>query len=168
MSIVVILVFAGTLRWLPSGGYVPITEDPVQHLKGMILPAFALCFSAAGLLARLVRSSMLDVLREDYVRTAWAKGLGHRAVVLRHALKNALIPFVTAVGLEFGGLLGGLVVVEQIFSWPGVGWLMIQSITHRDYAVVQGAVLLVATGFVVINLCVDVLYAYLDPRIRYR
>jgi ABC-type dipeptide/oligopeptide/nickel transport system permease component len=100
------------------------------------------------------------------VRTAYAKGLPHRIVILRHAFKNALIPFVTVVGLQFAHLLGGLVVVEQIFSWPGVGWLMIQSITQRDVAVVQGAVLLIAPGFVLINLLVDVLYAYLDPRIH--
>ena len=116
---------------------------------------------------RFLRSSLLDVLNQDYVRTARAKGLSPGTVALRHALKNALIPFVTIVGLEMGSLLGGLVVVEQIFSWPGIGWLMINSITQRDYAVVQGAVLFVAAGVVVINLVVDVLYGYLDPRIRY-
>jgi peptide/nickel transport system permease protein len=116
---------------------------------------------------RFLRSSLLEVIGQDYVRTARAKGLGAQAVLLKHALKNALIPFVTVLGLELGALLGGLVVVEQIFAWPGIGWLMIQSIDSRDYATVQGIVLVIAAGVVLINLAVDVLYAQLDPRIHY-
>lgn len=166
LAVLLILVFAVQVHWFPPAGYTPLTENPLDNLRHAALPVLSLTLTLAAVQMRFLRSGLLDVLGQDYVRTAYAKGLAHRTVVLRHALKNALIPFVTVVGLEFGGLLGGLVVVEQIFSWPGVGWLMIQSITQRDYAVVQGAVLLVATGFVTVNLLVDVLYAYLDPRIR--
>jgi peptide/nickel transport system permease protein len=166
LAILLILLLAVERRWFPPAGYVPFTQDPADNLRHAALPVLALTLTLAAVQMRFLRSSLLDVIGQDYVRTAYAKGLRHRTVVLRHALKNALIPFVTVVGLEFGQLLGGLVVVEQIFSWPGVGWLMVQSITQRDYAVVQGAVLLVATGFVTINLLVDIGYAYLDPRIR--
>ena len=166
LAVLLILLLALKTRWFPAAGYVPLTEDPLLNLRHAALPVLSLTLTLAAVQMRFLRSSLLDVIGQDYIRTAYAKGLRHRAVVLRHALKNALIPFVTVVGLEFGHLLGGLVVVEQIFAWPGVGWQMIQAITQRDYAVVQGAVLLVATGFVTINLLVDVLYAYLDPRIR--
>lgn len=167
LAILLIALFAVNARLLPAAGYVDLLADPLANLRHAALPVLSVGLTLAAVQMRFLRSSLLDVIGQDYVRTAHAKGLAHRVVVLRHALKNALIPFVTAVGLEFGSLLGGLVVVEQIFSWPGVGWLMIQSIAQRDYAVVQGAVLLVAAGFVAINLAVDVLYAYLDPRIRY-
>ena len=166
LAVLLILFLAVQVRWFPAAGYVPLTKDPLLNLRHAALPVLSLTLTLAAVQMRFLRSSLLDVIGQDYIRTAYAKGLRHRAVVLRHALKNALIPFVTVVGLEFGHLLGGLVVVEQIFAWPGVGWQMIQAITQRDYAVVQGAVLLVATGFVTINLLVDVLYAYLDPRIR--
>lgn len=167
LAVLLIGALAVNLRLFPPAGYADFTADPLANLHYAALPVLSVALTLAAVQMRFLRSSMLDVIGQDYVRTAHAKGLAHRAVVMRHALKNALIPFVTAVGLEFGSLLGGLVVVEQIFSWPGVGWLIVQSIAHRDYAVVQGAVMLVATGFVLINLVVDVLYAYLDPRIRY-
>jgi peptide/nickel transport system permease protein len=167
LAILLILVLAVQARWLPAAGYEDLLTNPTRNLQHAALPVLSVALTLAAVQMRFLRSSLLDVIGQDYVRTAHAKGLTHQVVVLRHALKNALIPFVTAVGLEFGSLLGGLVVVEQIFSWPGVGWLVIQSISHRDYAVVQGAVLLVAAGFVVVNLLVDVAYAYLDPRIRY-
>jgi len=163
-----ILFFAVRLRWLPPAGYVAFTDNPGQNLRDITLPVVSLALTLAAVQMRFLRSGLLEVIREDYVRTAHAKGLPSHLVVRRHALKNALIPFVTVVGLQFGGLLGGLVVIEQIFSWPGVGWLMVQSIGERDYAVVEGVVLLVATGFVVVNLLVDLLYALLDPRIHYR
>ncbi len=166
LGILLILFFAVRLRWLPSGGYTPITEDPVAHFKGMILPAFALGFSSAGLLARLVRSSMLDVLREDYVRTAWAKGLAGRAVVVRHALRNALIPALTVIGTSVGALLGGAVVTETVFTIPGMGRLVVQSIARRDYPVIQGAVMTIAMSYILVNLVVDLLYVYADPRVR--
>ena len=167
LGIVLILVFAVRLKWVPAGGYVPIEEDPVQHFKGMILPAFTLGFSAAGLLARLVRSSMLDVLRDDYIRTAMAKGLKFRKVVAGHALRNALIPAITVIGYSLGALLGGAVVTETVFNIPGMGRLVVQSISRRDYPLIQGAIMLIAGIYVLVNLLVDVLYVYIDPRIRY-
>jgi peptide/nickel transport system permease protein len=167
LAVLLILLLAVQVRWFPAAGFAELAEDPVRNLHHATLPVLSVALTLAAVQMRFLRSSLLDVIAQDYIRTAYAKGLRHQAVVLRHALKNTLIPFVTVVGLEFGNLLGGLVVVEQIFSWPGIGWLMIQSITQRDYAVIQGAVLLTATGFVAINLLVDVAYAYLDPRIRY-
>jgi peptide/nickel transport system permease protein len=167
LGILLILIFAVRLDWVPSGGYTPITEDPVEHFKGMILPAFTLGFASAGLLARLVRSSMLDVLREDYVRTAMAKGLQYRQVVSRHALRNALIPAITVIGYSLGGLLGGAVVTETVFTIPGMGRLVVQSIARRDYPLIQGAIMIIAAIYVIVNLIVDILYVYIDPRIRY-
>jgi peptide/nickel transport system permease protein len=167
LAILLITVLAVNRQLFPPAGYQDFFTSPVENLRYAALPVLSVGLTLAAVQMRFLRSSMLDVVGQDFVRTAHAKGLQHRVVVLRHALKNALIPFVTAVGLEFGSLLGGLVVVEQIFSWPGVGWLMIQSISQRDYNVVQGAVLLVATTFLLINLAVDIVYAYLDPRIRY-
>jgi peptide/nickel transport system permease protein len=166
LGILLILVFAVRLRWLPSGGYVAIEEDPAAHFKAMLLPAFALGFSAAGLLARLVRSSMLDVLREDYVRTAFAKGLPEQLVIVRHALRNALIPALTIIGISIGALLGGAVVTETVFTIPGMGRLVVQSIARRDYPVIQGAIIAIAMTYVLVNLVVDVLYVYIDPRVR--
>jgi peptide/nickel transport system permease protein len=166
LGIVLILLFAVRLRWLPSGGYVPLTEDPAQHFKSMLMPAFTLGFSSAGLLARLVRSSMLDVLREDYVRTAFAKGLPERLVVVRHALRNALIPAVTVIGTSVGALLGGAVVTETVFTIPGMGRLVVQSIARRDYPIIQGAVMTIAMTYVLVNLIVDLLYVYADPRVQ--
>jgi peptide/nickel transport system permease protein len=166
LGILLILIFSVRLRWLPSGGYVPFGEDPAAHFKGMLLPAFALGFSAAGLLARLVRSSMLDVLREDYVRTAFAKGLPEQFVIVRHALRNALIPALTVIGLSIGALLGGAVVTETVFTIPGMGRLVVQSIARRDYPVIQGAIIAIAMTYVLVNLIVDVLYVYIDPRVR--
>jgi peptide/nickel transport system permease protein len=166
MGILLILFFSVRLRWLPSGGYTPITEDPIAHFKGMLMPAFALGFSSAGLLARLVRSSMLDVLREDYVRTAYAKGLPQRLVVVRHALRNALIPALTVIGTSVGALLGGAVVTEVVFTIPGMGRLVVQSISRRDYPVIQGAIMMIAMTYVIVNLIVDLLYVYIDPRVR--
>lgn len=167
LAVLLILFFAVKVRWVPAAGYADAIQQPLANLRYAALPVISLAVTLAAIQMRYLRSSLLDVIAQDYVRTALAKGLTHRATILRHALKNALIPFVTVVGLEFANLLGGLVVIEQIFSWPGVGWLMIESITERDYAVVQGVVLLVTVSFVVINLLVDIGYAYLDPRIRY-
>lgn len=167
LGILMILLFSVRLEWLPTGGYTDINEDPVDHFKRMIMPSVALGFASAGLLARLVRSSMLETLREDYVRTARAKGLAERAVVVRHALRNALIPAVTVVGLLIGTLLGGAVVTETVFTIPGMGRLIVQSVLRRDYPVIQGAVMLIASFYVIANLLVDVLYVVIDPRISY-
>jgi peptide/nickel transport system permease protein len=166
LGILLILFFSVRLRWLPSGGYEPLTEDPVAHFKAVAMPAFALGFSSAGLLARLVRSSMLDVMREDYVRTALAKGLPMKAVVVRHALRNSLIPALTVIGTSVGALLGGAVVTETVFTIPGMGRLVVQSIARRDYPVIQGAVMVIAMTYVIVNLIVDLLYVYIDPRVR--
>jgi len=153
------LLFAVRLGWLPSG--------QMGTFKHLILPSLTLGLATAALIARITRSSMLDVLRQDYITTARSKGLAERVVTYKHALKNALIPVVTVMGLQFGTLLGGAVLVETVFSWPGIGRLMVESILRRDYPVVQGAVLLLAVTFVMINLLVDVIYAFLDPRISY-
>ena len=166
-GILLILLFAVVLGWLPSGGYVDIGEDPIEHFKYMLLPTLTLGFSAAGLLARLVRSTMLDVLNEDYVRTAYSKGLAERHVVILHAFRNALIPILTVVGVTLAGMLGGAVVIENVFNIPGLGRLLVQSVTRRDIPVVQGAVMTVAAIEVLVMLLIDLLYVYVDPRIRY-
>ncbi len=166
-GILLILLFAVVLGWLPSGGYVDIGDDPAQHFRYMLLPSLALGFSAAGLLARLVRSTMLDVLNEDYVRTAFAKGLRERHVVLLHAFRNALIPVLTVIGISLAAMLGGAVVIETVFNIPGMGRLLVQSVTRRDIPVVQGAVMTVAAVQVIVMLLLDLVYVYIDPRIRY-
>ncbi|HSW36667.1 MAG TPA: nickel ABC transporter permease [Candidatus Limnocylindrales bacterium] len=153
------LLFSVQLGWLPSGGM-----GTARHI---ILPALTLGLATAALIARITRSSMLEVLRQDYITTARSKGLVERVVIYKHALKNAMIPVVTVIGLQFGTLLGGAVLTETVFSWPGIGRLMVDSILSRDYPVVQGAVLMIAVLFVLINLIVDVIYAFLDPRISY-
>jgi ABC-type dipeptide/oligopeptide/nickel transport system permease component len=160
LAIMAILLFAVTLGWLPTSG-----RGTWIHL---VLPAGVLATGLMALLTRITRSSMLEILSEDYVRTARAKGLPRWAVLSRHALRNALIPLVTVIGLQFGYILGGAVVVETVFTWPGVGLFTIQAITNRDYPVVQAAVLILSTAVVLINLVVDLLYGLLDPRIRIR
>ena len=155
------------LHWIPPVDYVAPWENPLRNLLTMLLPAVSLGTVLAANVTRMTRSAMLDVLSRDYVRTARAKGLVERTVMLRHALKNALIPVITVSGLQVGYLLGGAVIVEQVFTLPGIGRLLLDSIYGRDYPVVQGTVLVVAFAFVVVNLIVDLLYAVLDPRISY-
>ncbi|MBX3142590.1 MAG: ABC transporter permease [Trueperaceae bacterium] len=167
LGILLILLFSLRLGWLPPAGFVPFGEAPLQNLRHMILPSLSLGLILAAATARIVRSTMLEVLSRDYVRTARAKGLSDNRVIMRHALRNALIPVVTVVGLQFGSLLGGSVIVEQIFSLPGVGRFALEGINLRDYPVVQGAVLLIAAAFVIVNLIVDIVYAVIDPRVRY-
>lgn len=167
LGILLILLFSLQLRWLPPAGYVPFTEAPLENLRHMILPAVSLGLILAAATMRIVRSTMLEVLGRDFIRTAKAKGLSPGRVIIRHALRNALIPVVTVVGLQFGSLLGGAVIIEQVFSLPGVGRFALEGINLRDYPVVQGAVLLIATAFIVVNLLVDVIYSLIDPRIRY-
>ena len=166
LSILSILLFALVLGWLPPGGYVEITKDPVLGLKSLLLPSVTLALYSAAGLSRLVRASMLEVLHEDYVRTARAKGLPGTTVLFRHALRNSLVPVATVLGLQFGRLLGGAVITESIFTWPGVGRLIIDAIGTRDYAIVQGTLLLFVVVFVLVNLLTDVSYGLLDPRIR--
>ena len=160
LGIMLILVFSVRLNWLPSSG-----RGGIEHL---ILPAITLGLFTTARITRLTRSGMLEVLNQDYIRTARAKGVGNPPVVWKHALKNAAIPIVTIVGIELGTLLGGSVITETIFAWPGVGRLSVQAIYNRDYPVVQAAVFLLSTTFVLVNLFVDLLYTYLDPRIRLR
>ena len=167
LAVLLVFVFSLQLRLLPPIGYTSPTLDLGANLKGMLMPAITLGAFAAAAIARMMRSTLLEVLSQDYVRTAWAKGLGERAVVRRHALKNALIPVVTVVGLQLGNLLGSAIVTETIFALPGVGRLVVDSIFQRDLPLVQGVVLYLAIIFLVVNLLVDILYAYLDPRIRY-
>jgi len=167
LGILLILAFSLRLGWLPPAGYVPFAESPLDNLRHMLLPAASLGLILAAATTRIVRSSLLETLGRDYVRTARAKGLREQAVVYRHALRTALIPVVTVVGLQFGQLLGGAVIIEQVFSLPGVGRFALEGINLRDYPIVQGAVLLIAAAFVAVNLLVDVLYAVIDPRVRY-
>ncbi len=166
LGLLLIIVFVVMLNWLPPGGRVPFTENPLEAIKYLLMPVLTLSIRASGIFIRFTRTAMLEVLPEDYVRTARAKGLTESAVVLRHALRCALIPVVTIVGLEFGRLLAGAVIAEQIFAWPGVGRLIIQSVGQRDYAIVQGVLLLLVAVFVLINLLTDLIYGFLDPRIR--
>jgi ABC-type dipeptide/oligopeptide/nickel transport system permease component len=159
LGVLLILLFADRLRWLPASGF----ESPAY----LVLPSLTLAVYTTGLITRLVRADVLEVLRQDFIRTARAKGLGERVVLSRHALRNALISTVTVLGLQLGNLLGGSVVVETVFAWPGVGWLMLQGIQTRDLPVVRAVVLIVGALFVLVNLAVDLLYLSLDPRIRY-
>jgi peptide/nickel transport system permease protein len=168
LGIILIWVFALFLRWLPPSGFVPLLASVPENVRSLILPAITLGTALAALVARQLRSGMLEVLRQDYVRTAQAKGLSGRQVIGKHALKNALISVVTVVGLQLGGLLGNTIITETLFALPGVGRLMIDSIFSRDFFVVQGVILFLAVGYVMANLLVDILYSFLDPRIRVR
>ncbi len=161
-----IYVFAVSMRVLPLAGYQGLDQGPQETIRYLILPAITLGLAQGALLARMTRSMMLETLNEDYVRTAWAKGLDKPAVVIGHALRNALIPLVTVIGLSFAVLMGGAVITEQVFNIPGVGRLLIQAIGRRDYPLVQGIVLIIALMYVLINLAVDLVYGILDPRLR--
>ena len=167
VALLLIVLFAVHLGWLPAGGFTRITEDPVKHIERMILPVITLSTALMAVTMRLTRSSMLEVLNEDYVRTARSKGLAQRRIVFVHALKNALIPVVTTVGIQIGRILGGTIVIEIIFSFPGMGKLLLDAIFGRDFPIVQGSVLLITLTFMGINLFVDLTYAVIDPRIRY-
>jgi peptide/nickel transport system permease protein len=166
LAIMFILFFAVRLRWLPASGYVPLTQDPRANLAAMIMPMVATGIRESAALTRMLRSSMLEVLNADYVRTARGKGLSEWLVVIRHALRNALVPAITSAGLLLAGLLGGLVITETIFAIPGFGRLIVEAIYQRDFVTVQGAVLVSALLVVLINLIVDMIYALIDPRIR--
>ena len=167
LGTLIIMFFSLYLRWLPNtGGYVDFVHDPLGNVALIVLPAVTLGVALAAATMRMTRSAMLDVLSADYVRTAWAKGLAGAVIVRRHVLKNGLIVVVTLLGIQVGQLLGGTVVVEEIFSIPGVGRMLLAAIVQRDYALVQGGVLVIAILFVLVNIVVDLLYGYLDPRIR--
>jgi peptide/nickel transport system permease protein len=168
LAVLVVVLPAIYFRWTPVWTYVPFTTDPVNNLKIMIVPALVFGVTRAGPIMRIMRSSLLDVLRQEYIRTAWSKGLNERAIVLRHALKNALIPVISLVGLQMPLYIGGSVIVEAIFRLPGVGLFFFEALTRLDYPVVQSVNLIVATMVVGLNLLIDLSYAFLDPRIRYR
>ncbi|MGH2530725.1 MAG: ABC transporter permease [Thermomicrobiales bacterium] len=166
LATVLVLVFAIWLRWLPPIGYVEFTKDPVQNLKNMILPAISLSLPFAAIMMRNTRSAVLEVLSQEHVRVARAKGLSYPRVLQRHVLPNAALPVITIAGIQMAGLLGGTVIIETIFGMPGIGRYIFESIANRDYPVVQGVTLVMATIFVLISLVVDVLYAVADPRLR--
>ena len=167
LASMLLLVTSVVFKWSPKLGNVGFFQDPLNNLAQLAMPTFALSLTLMAIVMRMTRSSMLEVLRQDYIQTARAKGLMPRIIMIRHALKNALIPVITVMGVQLGSLLGGVVVIEQIFGLPGIGWLLLQGIYQRDYPMIQGTVLLIAVIFVAVNLMVDLLYAALDPRIRY-
>ncbi len=167
LAILLILLFSLHFRWLPPSGRPPFSQEPVAHLKSLLMPAMTLGIAMAAKLTRYLRSAMLDVLNADYVRTAHAKGLSRFDVVMRHAIRNALIPVVTVFGLQVGDLLSGAIIVESIFAWPGVGRMTIQSIGWRDYSMLQASVMFIVMAFLLVNLITDLTYGIIDPRIRY-
>lgn len=167
MATVVIVAASIAWKWVPPMRYTPFVRDPLANLSQLILPAIILGFALSASVMRMTRSMVLEVLREDYIRTAWAKGLSESAVVARHVLKNAMIPVVTIMGLQFATLIGGTVIMESIFVLPGMGKFLLDAITWRDYPVIQGINLFLATGVILLNLVIDLLYGFLDPRIRY-
>jgi len=167
LALLLIFFFGVTLRWLPISGYTDPLEEPLLGLRSLALPAITLGLALAAVITRTLRSSLLEALAEDYVRTARAKGLSEWMVIRAHVLKNALIPVVTVMGLQLGTLIGGAVITEYVFALPGVGRLVVDAVFARDYPTVQGVVLLIAVGFIVSNLMVDLLYGWIDPRIRH-
>ncbi|ACZ38947.1 ABC transporter permease [Sphaerobacter thermophilus] len=167
LGTLLILVTSRYLGWFPAATYVSFTDDPWRNIQIFILPGIALGAALAAITMRMTRSSLLEVLNREYINTARAKGVAERQVILRHAMKNAMIPVVTVVGIQIGRLLGGAIIIEQVFNLPGIGRLAIDAIQQRDYTMIQGVVLFTTFAFVVINLLVDLLYAFIDPRIRY-
>jgi len=168
LAVVVVVVPSIYFRWTPVWTYVPLTVDPVTNLKIMLVPALVFGITRAGPIMRIMRSALLDVLRQDYIRTAWSKGLGERTIVLRHALKNAMIPVISLIGLQMPLYIGGSVIIEAIFRLPGVGLFFFEALSKLDYPVVQSVNLIIAAIVVGLNLVIDLSYAFLDPRIRYR
>ena len=167
VAIMVIFLLVMWFNWLPPLGYVDLWKDPWGNVQQLIFPAIALGFSNMAFIARVTRSAMLEVFREDYIRTARSKGLAERVIIYRHALKNALLPVVTVSGYEFGRLLGGTVIIEVIFSIPGIGKLLIDAIFHRDFPMIQAIVVIIAVLVLVLNVVLDLIYAWLNPRIRF-
>lgn len=166
LGLLAIILFALILDWLPPGGRVDPLQDPVLGIRSLVLPALVLGLGQGAVIARFTRAAMLEVTAQPYIRTAHAKGLASRTVATRHALRNALIPVITIVGIQIGHLLGGAVVIETVFAWPGVGRLVVNAVGGRDYPVIQGVLLVLMLAFVIVNLCTDLLYGVLDPRLR--
>jgi ABC-type dipeptide/oligopeptide/nickel transport system permease component len=167
LGTILVLIFALAIPLVPAGGYVNFVEDPGKHIRELILPSITIAFGLTAIVARMMRSSVLEVLGRDWVRTARAKGLAETAVLRRHVVRNSLGPVITVVGLQMGSLLGGTVLVEYIFNWPGLSGLLVQATSQRDYPVVQGIVLVISVLFILLNLAVDLAYSLLDPRVRY-
>ncbi|MCC7363812.1 MAG: ABC transporter permease [Dehalococcoidia bacterium] len=167
LATLLVLFFSVKLHWLPATGWIPFSEDPVEHIRHVILPAATLVLTPTAIIARMMRTSMVGVLAEDYVRTARAKGLRKFTVVVRHALRNAMIPTLTVLGLQLSALLGGTIIIESVFGLPGLGRLALTAVTGHDSPTIQAVVLLIGTGVLTISLLVDLLYAYVNPRIRY-
>ena len=167
-GMLLILLLLDVFGWLPSIAFIPLWQDPLASLAQLIWPALAVGYRFSAIVTRMLRSSIIEVMGEDYIRTARAKGLWERLVIRRHALRNALLPAVTVIGLEFAFLVGGLVVTEQVFNLNGLGKLLVDAVTHNDFILLQGLVMLIATVAILVNLAVDLVYAALDPRIRYR
>jgi peptide/nickel transport system permease protein len=168
LGILFILSFLIVFKWLPPMVYTPFWVNPWQNMLQLVWPALAVGYRYSAVATRMTRSAMLEVLREDYVRTARAKGLAQRLILVRHALKNAMLPVLTVIALEFAFLIGGLVVTEQVFNLNGIGLLFVQAVAHRDYTLIQALVMLVAGIFIFVNFAMDVMYAWIDPRIRFR
>lgn len=166
LGIMLVYLFAVHLRWFPASGFVPLAHDPVRNLRSLVLPAVNLGVVLAAVVMRQLRSGMIEVLSTDFVRTAWAKGLGQRAVLVRHALRNAVVPVITVMGLQMGTLLGGAIITETIFAVPGLGQLAVNAIYSRDYPMLEGVVVLSALAILLVNLLVDIVYSLIDPRIR--
>jgi peptide/nickel transport system permease protein len=167
LGILLLLFLLTAFRWLPPLTFTPVWQDPRANLMQLIWPALAVGYRYSAVATRMTRSALLEVLREDYVRTAWAKGLAREVIVRRHALRNALLPVVAVVGLEFAFLIGGLVVTEQVFNLNGVGKLFVDAVAHRDYTLIQGLMLVVAAGYILVTFLLDLLYAWIDPRVSY-
>jgi peptide/nickel transport system permease protein len=166
-GVVLILIFGLQLGWVPMGGFVEFQDNPWEHIRILILPSLVLGIWVGALTARMTRNSLIDVLSQDYIRTAYSKGLQDRKVYFRHAIKNALIPVVTTVGLQVGELLGGAIFTETVFTWPGLGSAFVSAVNRRDYPIIQGVVIIASTAFIFTNLIVDVVIRTLDPRISY-
>jgi peptide/nickel transport system permease protein len=167
MGILMLLFLLTYFRWLPPLTFTPLWQDPAANLLQLVWPALAVGYRYSAVTTRMTRSALLEVLREDYIRTAWSKGLAQRMVVRRHALRNALLPVVTVIGLEFAFLIGGLVVTEQVFNLNGIGKLFVDAVSHRDYTLIQGLMLLVSFAYILVNFIIDLLFAAIDPRISY-
>ncbi len=161
-----VLLFAQTLRWVPAGGYVPLADDPLGHIALLLMPAITIALGLSATVFRMTRAAVLDVAQRDFVRTARAKGLGRTRILLHHVLRNALMPVLTVLALHLGTLLGGTVLVEYVFNYPGLSGLLVDAVNARDYPIVEGVVLVISVLFVALNLAVDLLYAVLDPRVR--
>ena len=168
IALYMIFLFSVRLKWLPLAGYVPLRENPIDFLKHLTLPGITMGLGFSGIVARFTRTSMLEVLRQDYITTARAKGLRDRLVLMRHALRNALIPILTMIGIGVGDMLGGAVIVELVYNMPGVGRMIVDAIKRRDYPVIQGGVFVMTATYLAVNLVVDVLYARVDPRVHFK